>query len=196
MKADLPVEPTRAYTSRELFGRFWRDYLRPHIPLLALAFVVMLIEGSTLGLLSYMLEPLFDQVFQPGGSGGLIWVGGAILALFVVRAATSIIGRRLTSQVNLQSAGDMQTTLVRHMLTLDTSFFQTNPPGSLIERVQGDTLASTTATIMVFSGVSRDLVSLIGLFFVALMIDPLWTAAALIGAPLLLLPTFFVRRYL
>ncbi len=196
MKADRPVEPTRAYTSRELFGRFWRDYLRPHIPLLALAFVVMLIEGSTLGLLSYMLEPLFDQVFQPGGSGGLIWVGGAILALFVVRAATSIIGRRLTSQVNLQSAGDMQTTLVRHMLTLDTSFFQTNPPGSLIERVQGDTLASTTATIMVFSGVSRDLVSLIGLFFVALMIDPLWTAAALIGAPLLLLPTFFVRRYL
>lgn len=196
MKADRPVEPTRAYTSRELFGRFWRDYLRPHIPLLALAFVVMLIEGSTLGLLSYMLEPLFDQVFQPGGSGGLIWVGGAILALFVVRAATSIIGRRLTSQVNLQSAGDMQTTLVRHMLTLDTSFFQTNPPGSLIERVQGDTLASTTATIMVFSGVSRDLVSLIGLFVVALMIDPLWTAAALIGAPLLLLPTFFVRRYL
>ncbi|OYX22129.1 MAG: ABC transporter ATP-binding protein [Rhodobacterales bacterium 32-66-9] len=196
MKADRPVEPTRAYTSRELFGRFWRDYLRPHIPLLALAFVVMLIEGSTLGMLSYMLEPLFDQVFQPGGSGGLIWVGGAILALFVVRAATSIIGRRLTSQVNLQSAGDMQTTLVRHMLTLDTSFFQTNPPGSLIERVQGDTLASTTATIMVFSGVSRDLVSLIGLFVVALMIDPLWTAAALIGAPLLLLPTFFVRRYL
>ena len=74
--------------------------------------------------------------------------------------------------------------------------FRSNPPGSLIERVQGDTLASTTATIMVFSGVSRDLVSLIGLFFVALMIDPLWTAAALIGAPLLLLPTFFVRRYL
>ena len=190
------MEPTRAYTSSELFGRFWRGYLRPHIALLVLAFIVLLIEGSTLGLLSYMLEPLFDQVFQPGGSGELIWVGAAILALFLVRAVTSIIGRRITAQVNLQSSGTMQTDLVRHLLTLDTSFFQTNPPGSLIERVQGDTLAATSATITVFTGISRDVIALAGLFAVALMIDPLWTAAALVGAPLLLLPAFFVRRYL
>ncbi|KAF0116942.1 MAG: ATP-binding cassette subfamily B bacterial [Rhodobacteraceae bacterium] len=190
------METTRAYTSRELLGRFWRGYLRQHWLLLALSFMVMVIEGSTLGLLSYMLEPLFDQVFQPGGSGGLIWVGGAIFALFVVRATTSIIGRRITAQVNLQSAGRMQTDLVRHLLTLDASFFQANPPGSLIERVQGDTVASTSATITVFTGFARDMVALVGLFAVALMIDPLWTVAALVGAPLLLLPTYFLRRYL
>ena len=57
----------RPYTSRELFGRFWRGYLRPHLPLMLLAFLVMMIEGSTLGLLSWMLEPLFDEVFAPGG---------------------------------------------------------------------------------------------------------------------------------
>ncbi|WP_276607124.1 ABC transporter ATP-binding protein [Rhodobacter sp. SY28-1] len=190
------MQPTRDYPTKDLLRRFWHRYLRPHLPALLLATLVMVIEGSTLGLLSYMLEPLFDEVFKPGGSAGLVWVGGAILALFLVRAVTSIIGRRITAQVNLQSAGRMQSDLVRHLLTLDASFFQANPPGTLIERVQGDTLSAATATIAVFGGVARDLVSLVGLFVVALMIDPVWTAAALIGAPLLLLPAFVLRRYL
>ncbi|MBL9051965.1 MAG: ABC transporter ATP-binding protein [Tabrizicola sp.] len=161
-----------------------------------LAFGVMMIEGSTLGLLSYMLEPLFDRVFAPGGSAALIWVGGAILALFLIRAVTSVVGRWLLARVNQASTGAMQADLVRHLLTLDAGFFQDNSPGKLIERVQGDTLAAQGAATLVIGGIGRDLVSLIGLFVVAIMIDPLWTAAALIGAPLLLLPAVVLRRYL
>ncbi|HLQ19763.1 MAG TPA: ABC transporter ATP-binding protein, partial [Tabrizicola sp.] len=190
------MHPSRPYTSRELFGRFWRSYLRPHLPVMALAFLIMMIEGATLGLLSYMLEPLFDRVFAPGGSGALIWVGGAILALFVVRAITSILGRWLLSRVNQRAAGAMQVDLLRHLLTLDASFYQDHAPGALIERVQGDTMAAQGAAVLVIGGVGRDLVSLVGLFIVAIMIDPLWTAAALVGAPLLLLPAYLLRRYL
>lgn len=190
------MHPPRAYTSRELFGRFWRVYLRPHLPIMALAFLVMMVEGATLGLLSYMLEPLFDRVFAPGGSGALIWVGGAILALFLIRALTSIIGRWLLARVNQRAAGAMQVDLIRHLLTLDASFYQEYSPGTLIERVQGDTAAAQGASLLVIGGVGRDLVSLIGLFVVAISIDPLWTVAALIGAPLLLLPAWVLRRYL
>ncbi len=195
-KGRYALHPPRAYTSRELFGRFWRSYLRPHLPTMALAFLIMMIEGSTLGLLSYMLEPLFDRVFAEGGSGTLIWVGGAILALFLARAVTSILGRWLLARVNQRSAGAMQVDLLRHLLTLDASFYHDHSPGALIERVQGDTMAAQGASILVIGGVGRDLVSLIGLFVVAIMIDPLWTVAALIGAPLLLLPAYLLRRYL
>jgi subfamily B ATP-binding cassette protein MsbA len=191
-----PLQPLRAYTSRTLFRRFWSGYLRPHLPLMALAFVLMMIEGSTLGLLSYMIEPLFDQVFAPGGSGALPLVGGAILALFLIRAVTSILGRWLLARVNQTSAGHMQANLVRHLLTLDAGFFQRHSPGKLIERVQGDTQAAQGAATLVIGGIGRDLVSLGGLFAVALWIDPVWTAAALIGAPLLLLPALVMRRYL
>ena len=57
-------------------------------------------------------------------------------------------------------------------------------------------MAAQGASILVIGGVGRDLVSLIGLFVVAIMIDPLWTVAALIGAPLLLMPAYLLRRYL
>lgn len=190
------MQPPRPYRSAEIFRRFWRGYLRPHLPVMLLAFLVMMIEGSTLGLLSYMLEPLFDQVFAPGGSGMLPLVGGAILALFLVRAVTSVIGRWLLARVNQRATGRMQADLVRHVLTLDAGFFQEQSPGKLIERVQGDTLAAQGAATLVIGGIGRDLVSLIGLFVVAIMIDPWWTAAALVGAPLLLLPAVVLRRYL
>lgn len=186
----------RPYTSRELFRRYFGLYLRPHLPLIVLTFLIMMIEGSTLGLLSYMLKPLFDVVFAEGGSGLLIWVGGAILGLFVLRAITSVAGRWLLTRVNQHAAGAMQVDLVRHLLTLDASFYQEHSPGKLIERVQGDTMAAQGAAVLVIGGVGRDVVSLIGLFIVAISIDPMWTAAAMVGAPLLLFPAYLLRRYL
>ncbi|MFN4203735.1 MAG: ABC transporter ATP-binding protein [Tabrizicola sp.] len=163
---------------------------------MALSFLVMMVEGSTLGLLSWMLKPLFDEVFAPGGSSLLIWVGGAILGLFLLRAVTSVVGRWLLARVNQTAAGAMQVDLVRHLLTLDAGFYQSHAPGMLIERVQGDTMAAQGAAVLVIGGVGRDVVSLVGLFVVAITIDPVWTAAALIGTPLLLIPAVLLRRYL
>lgn len=163
---------------------------------MVLAFVVMMVEGSTLGLLSTLLEPLFDQVFAPGGGHALIWVGTGILGLFLVRAATSVLGRWLITRVNAAATGTMQVDLVRHILTLDASFFQAHSPGKLIERVQGDSQAAQGAAVSLIGGVGRDVVSLVGLFLVAVLIDPYWTIAALIGAPLLLLPALILRQYL
>jgi ATP-binding cassette, subfamily B, bacterial MsbA len=195
-KAPSLVPHPRTYASSELFARFWRGYLRPHAGLMLLALMLMMVEGSTLGLLSYMIEPLFDRVFAAGGTSALVWVGSGILVLFLIRAATSITGRWLLARINQTSAGAMQTDLLRHLLTLDGTFFQTNPPGTLIERVQGDTLAAQGAATLVIGGIGRDFVSLIGLFVVALLIDPWWTAAALVGTPLLLIPALGLQRYI
>lgn len=184
------------YGSRALFGRLWRLYLRPYRWLMLCAFVVMTVEGSTLGLLSYALQPLFDEVFAPGGNTSLVLVGLGILSLFLIRAATSVLSRFLLTTVSLRTAAAMQVDLLAHILRLDGPFFQTNPPGSLMERVQGDTTAVQSIWMTVIVAAGRDIVSLLGLFIVAVGIDPLWTAAALIGAPLLIVPTAVLQRYL
>ncbi len=178
------------------FQRYWRRFLRPRAGLLALALLVSVIEGSTLGALSWMLEPLFDDVFASGSTGALVWVGGGILMLFVIRATTSIISKTLMARVHQETTGDMQSTLLGHILTLDGPFFQSHPPGLLIDRVVGDTSAAQGGIQAVLVGFARDIVALVGLFVVALSIDPGWTAAALVGAPLLLLPMLGMQRYL
>ncbi len=178
-------------------ARLWRGYIQRHTWTLVLATIVMVIEGSTLGLLSYLLEPLFDTVFAPGGdASALIWVGFGILGLFLVRATTSVISKALITRVTQSAATVMQGDLLRHILTLDGSFFHANSPGALIERVQGDALVAQSAWSTVLMGASRDLVALISLLVVAIMIDPIWTLAALVGAPLLLIPVLVLQRYL
>lgn len=91
------------------------------------------------------------MVFAAGGSGDPYWVGGAILALFILRPNTSVIGCWLLTRVNQKAAAQMQADLVRHLLTLDGSFFKANSPGTLIERVQGDTASAQWAATMVIA---------------------------------------------
>lgn len=162
---------------------------------MALAFAVMVIEGSTLGALSYLLKPLFDRVFVAGDGRGVWLVGAMILALFVTRAAASIISKSILARVAQKTSTAMQVDLLEHLLTLDAGFYHRNAPGSLMERVQGDTIAVQGVWSMLISAVGRDMVALGSLFIVALMIDPVWTAAALIGAPLLIVPTVIVQKY-
>ena len=73
-------------SSGELVAWIWRDYLKPHWVKVAIALVLMAIEGSMLGALSYIVQPMFDQVFIAGERAAVYWVAGAIGGIFVVRA--------------------------------------------------------------------------------------------------------------
>ena len=186
----------RLEKTANLFARMWRDYLNPYWARILLALFFLVIEGSTLGVLSWMLKPLFDRVFVGGDTDAIWWVGGVIFALFLIRAATFVINRSLMTSVSLAVSTKMQIDMLRHIMTLDSSFFQKNPPGAMIERVQGDSIAVQGVWSTFISGAGRDVVSLVALFGVAIAVDPGWTLAALIGAPLLILPTVLVQRYI
>jgi ATP-binding cassette, subfamily B, bacterial MsbA len=191
------TRPAAPYAARVLMWRLWQGYIRPHALTLTVAVLVMVIEGSTLGLLSRLLEPLFDKVFASGGNtSALFWVGSGILGLFLVRAVTSVVSRSLVAGVTQKAAAKMQGDLLRHVLTLDGTFFHANSPGALIERVQGDSIVAQSAWSTVLLGASRDVVALVSLMVVAISIDLHWTLAALIGAPLLIVPALILQRYL
>src|SRR3989338_6656586 len=167
-----PKPPPFPEPPPNLSRRFWSGYLRPQVPALAAGFALMVIEGSALGGLSYLLKPLFDQVFAPGGSSALMAVGLGILALFAVRAVCVVSSRTLMAAVAQRVSAAMQADLLRHILTLDAGFFQTNAPGVLIERVQGDTIAVQGIWSSLLTGIGRDALGLALLFGVAISIDP------------------------
>ena len=92
--------------------------------MMLLAGVLLTIEGTTLGALSWMLEPLFDKVFKEGNSGLLWLVGGGIFGLFLIRAITSIGSRTVMAHVAYSTSSALQIDLLRHMLRLDQRFYQ------------------------------------------------------------------------
>ena len=180
----------------KLFWWLWRDYLRAHKLLLACAIVLMMIEGSMLALISRMIQPMFDDVFAEGDRNALYFVGFAIMAIFFVRAVTSSGQRILMALIKQLTAAAMRKELLRHLMTLDSGFFQIHPPGQLIERVQGDVSVINGVWSSLLTAIARDLVSLIGLLAVALWIDWRWTLIAVVGIPLLVLPSLLVQAYI
>lgn len=183
-------------SATSLFWWLWRDYLRHHKGLLILALVLMAVEGSMLAALSRMVQPMFDDVFAAGDSDALYWVGFAVMGIFILRAATAAGRSILMTLIQQYASADMRRHLLAHMMTLDTGFFQTHPPGQLIERVQGDVGAINGIWASILTALGRDLVSLIGLFSVALWIDWRWTLIAVIGVPLLVMPSLLVQAYI
>ncbi len=179
-----------------LFTRYWRDYLRRRWPSLGLVFVLMAIDGATMGVVSKLIEPLFDKVFVPGGQTAILGVGLAFLGLFFLRASVSASARTLTANITQRVAAHTQNDLLTHILKMDMGFFQSHPPGILIERVQGDTLAAQAIWSNLMIGVGRDGLGVILLVAVALSVDVKWTLVTLVGLPILMIPVLAIQGYI
>ena len=193
-----PVDPDakKQQSATKLFVWLWRDYLHKRKWLLVLAVILMMIEGSMLALISRMIQPMFDDVFAQGDRDALYFVGFGIMFIFFLRAVTSGAQRILMTFIRELTAAAMRKDLLRHIMTLDSGFFQIHPPGQLIERVQGDVGAINSVWSSVLTALARDLVSLIGLLAVALWIDWRWTLIAVVGIPLLVMPSLMVQAYI
>ncbi|MGV6850437.1 MAG: ABC transporter ATP-binding protein [Marinibacterium sp.] len=178
-----------------LLAWLWRDYLRQHLGLLLVAIFFMTIEGSMLGALSYMMKPMFDDIFV-GGDAGAIWgVGLAIAGIFTLRAVSGVTQNVLLTRIAQRTAAALRLDLLRRLMRLDGAFHLAHPPGFLIQRIQTDVRAINDVWRAVITGTGRDAVSLVALMGVAVSIDWRWTLVTLIGAPLMLLPVALVQRF-
>ena len=180
------------------FGWIWRGYLKRYTPFIVVAMILMSLEGATLGAVSYMLKPMFDDVFAARDMSAVSVVAFTIFGIFVVRAFAGFGHRVILSYVGQNVVARLQGDLVGHILSLDANFFRENSPGILIERVRGDTSAAQSIWSGVVGAAARDIFALISLLAVALYIDWRWTLIAVAGVPLFILPAYalqqFVRR--
>ncbi|WP_430522989.1 ABC transporter ATP-binding protein [Ponticoccus litoralis] len=192
-----PSDPglTEEPRPRRLLWWIWRTYLHRYKGLMLLAMVFMAIEGSMFGLLSYMMKPMFDDVFVGGNQSALATVGLIVMAIFMTRAVASVAQKVLLVRVSQMSVADIRQDLLEHVMRLDPAFHQKYGPGYLIQRVEGDVGAISKVWSTLITGAGRDVIALFSLFGVALAIDWRWTLVALVGAPLLIGPSVLLQRY-
>tara|TARA_B100001175_G_scaffold316035_1_gene328949 strand:- start:2497 stop:4260 length:1764 start_codon:yes stop_codon:yes gene_type:complete len=188
------ISKTGYYSQSQLFKWIWSDYLKDYKGMIIIAIILMIIEGSTFGLLSYFIEPMFDQVFAKGDHTAIKWVSLSVAGIFILRAFSAFFNKLVTIYIGQKVVAAIQKNMVRHLLTFSPNFFQENSPGSLIERVRGDTAVVERIWATVLAGSFRDLIAVFSLLIVAISIDPIWAMIALLGAPLLIIPVFFLRK--
>ncbi|WP_413877440.1 ABC transporter ATP-binding protein [Tateyamaria sp.] len=162
---------------------------------MAIAVFFMLLEGSMLGALSYMMQPMFDNVFVQGQGNLLIWVGLLVIVIFVVRASSSVVQKLLLTRVSQETSAALRIDLLDRIMLQDGAFHQIHPPGFLIQRVQGDVAAVGKVWRAIITGAGRDFMGLLVLLGVAISVDPIWALLACIGIPVLVLPAAMAQSY-
>ncbi len=159
----------------------------------------MAVQGSMLGVLSYLIRPMFDTVFAEKREDALILLGLAVLTVFVIRGLSGFIQRVMMAAVGQRIKFDLQRDLVRRILGLDKKFFEDNPAGDIIQRVNNDIGSIEGVWQGLFAPGVRDLIAIISLLVVALSIDVTWTLIVVAGIPLLTMPVLIlqqvIRRY-
>ena len=190
---NTPDTPSAA--SGPLLRWLWHGYLKKHSGVMAIAVFFMLLEGSMLGALSYLMQPMFDNVFVQGNGDMLIWVGVFVIGIFVVRATSSVVQKLLLTRVALKTSAALRMDLLDRIMLQDGAFHQVHPPGFLIQRVQGDVGAVGDVWRAIITGAGRDFLGLLVLLGVAISVDPIWALLACIGIPVLILPAATAQSY-
>ncbi|MFP4274068.1 MAG: ABC transporter ATP-binding protein [Paracoccaceae bacterium] len=188
-------EAPRDAESRGLLLWLWRRYLLRRSGLLGGALVFMAIEGGMLGMLSWMMKPMFDRIFVGGEAGAIPLVALAFFAIFATRGMSGVAQKVLLTRLSELTAADIRGDLVAHLMRLDGAFHQSNPPGYLMQRIEGDVAAINKVWRTILTGAGRDLVAVVALFSVALGVDWRWTLVACLGAPVIVAPSMFLQRY-
>ena len=181
-------------SGRALAGWLWRGHLRRRWASLTGAFVMMALEGASIGMLTYVIRPMFDSIYPGADYAAVTAVAVSVAGIFGLRAVAGFCNRILISRLAEGVSAELQEAMLRHVLRLDRQFFQRNPPGELIERLRGDNATVRLLWPGIVMAFGRDLVSLLSLLAVALWIDWRWTLVAVIGVPLILLPLSMLQK--
>ena len=180
-------------TKKPLFKWFWSLYVREHFALLFIALIFMSVEGSMLGLLSYSIKFLFDNVLVSKDTSSILFVAVVIFSIFSIRAIAGFVHRLLTVNVCQKIIKVIQDRMVAHLLNMDVEFHQKNSPGILMDRVRADSKALSESVGEAFMTVGRDGFSLISLLAVVFFIDWKWSLIAFLGIPFLVLPILLLQ---
>ncbi|WAL62472.1 ABC transporter transmembrane domain-containing protein [Thermocoleostomius sinensis] len=114
------------------------QYLKPQW-LRVLVLLVILLGGTGLQLLNPRLLARFIDTAIAGGSITTLlqfWV--LFLGIAVAIQLLSIAESYLAADIGLRATNQLRSHLALHCLRLDTSFHHQQPPGVLIERIDGD----------------------------------------------------------
>ncbi|PYG32299.1 ABC transporter ATP-binding protein [Pelagimonas varians] len=178
-----------------LFTWLWTGYLKKYVWYLAAAMGFMMFEGAMTASFSVMMKPLFDDVFLGSNADALVWVGLAVLGIFVARGLASLAHKIILTSASQRSMADIRNDMVDHLMRLDADFHSDRGPGNLIQRVEGDVGAIAKVWRTLVTGAGRDAVTFVALLGVAFWSDWRWTLIALVGVPLMIGPASYLQKF-
>ncbi|MBI2359588.1 MAG: ATP-binding cassette domain-containing protein [Deltaproteobacteria bacterium] len=171
------------------------QYLKPYIwPYFVIAVSCMLGYSATSGIMPFLVQRVFDDVFARKDETALLVLPLVIVGVFAFRGFVNFGQGYLTDYVGLRIINDVRNALQRHLQYLSLSFFQRHPTGTLISRVSSDVTLVRSALTDAVASLMRDSTSLVALIVVAFLKDWVLASIAFVVFPVSVLPLTRLSR--
>lgn len=156
--------------------------------------ICMLGYSATSGVMPFLVQRVFDDVFARKDQSSLVYLPFVIIAVFAFRGFTNFGQSYLTDYVGLRIITDLRNILHRHLQYLSLSFYQRHSTGTLISRVSSDVALVRAALTDSVASLMRDSTSLVVLIGVAFLKDWVLATIAFIVFPASVLPITRMSR--
>jgi ATP-binding cassette, subfamily B, bacterial len=185
--------------------------LRPHWPMLAVAFVAIIFEGIADLLEPWPIKIVLDYVIAskqpPQWLAGLIASGFgadkfamlnlavvAVVVVAVVGAVSTYTEKYLTTKVGQEVMCDLRRAVYHHIQRLSLSFYDRSRVGDLISRVTVDIDAIQDFVSSALLGIVVDALKLAGMVALMFYLNWRFTLIALLVAPVLFVEVYSLTR--
>ena len=166
-----------------IIRRLFQEHARAYAPRYALAFVFMALVAGSTALTAWLFRDVINDVFVKQDRQALTWLPLVIAGLFVVKGVSAYVQELVLSRIGNEIVAKMQNRLYDHMLWMDMTFFQERNSGELITRISANARAAREMMHLLAVGLGRDLLTVIFLFTVMVLQDPLLSSVLLIVGP-------------
>lgn len=175
-------------TQRSLYLRLLR-YVRPYVwPHFAVALLCMLFFSSTNGVMPFLVQHIFDDVFTARNQWALRLLPVVIVAVFVFRAVVGFGSTYLTEYVGQKVVADLRRDVTAHVQRLPLAYFNQTPSGTIVARIIADVAMVRSALTDAVAVLLKDASSLLVLVGVAFYQDWVLSLIAFTVFPLSVLP--------
>ena len=189
-----PAILARGGRSAALVARLARDFMRPHVRRIVLAFVLMgLAAGSTAGR-AWLMQPVLDRIFVAREGSLLLLIASGALALALVKGLADYGQAVLMTRVGQRVIADVQIALFARLMRADLAYFHANPTGTLISRFTSDAALLRGTAASVLAGIGKDAVTVVFLVGVIFYQDWLLALVSFFVFPLAIRPIVGIGR--
>jgi len=180
-------------SDRYLFSMLGQ-FLKPYRIQLGIVAIGLFIVSGLSTLLPYLVQVAVDGPITAGDLSGLIPLGVlyfvVIVFIFVLRFGYIY----LLQTVGQNTLYDLRARLFQHIMRQDMRFFNVTPVGQLVARMSNDIDALTELVSTSFVMVVGNLVTLVGVIFAMLAINPRLALISFITLPVMIGATLFFRK--
>src|SRR5260221_5669588 len=170
-------------------------FLRPYlVPEFVSALICMLLFSATNGVLPFLVERIFDDIFAKKNLEALKFLPWVIVGTFILRGAVNFGSAYLIEYVGQRIVEDLRNALSAHLQSMSLSFFHRTPTGKILSRVTNDTTLVREALTQSSASMMKDATTLLALIVIAFMKDWFLALMAFIVFPVSILPLMGVYK--